>query len=183
MSQQNKGINIGVVILVIVIFLLISSSFNPFFLAPFGLVSRFFQSAKNLVSNGFCMMWGSGWGGSFRFFSSLLFFVIWIAILAWVYRDAEKRRMNGILWTLLVFIGNIIGLIIYLLVRNGGETHDEEKTESVETSRCPKCDKPISQDYAFCPHCTAPLKGVCPKCSHDVEPEWAACPHCGHKLI
>jgi ABC-type tungstate transport system substrate-binding protein len=43
-------------------------------------------------------------------------FVINIAILVWVYRDAQARGTNGAIWALLVFFTGIIGLIVYLLL-------------------------------------------------------------------
>ena len=45
-------------------------------------------------------------------------FVVSILIAIWVYRDAERRGMNGVLWLIVVLIANIIGLIIYLVVRS-----------------------------------------------------------------
>ena len=47
----------------------------------------------------------------------LVWFIVWILIGIWVYKDAEKRGKSGILWLLLVIILGIIGLIIWLVVR------------------------------------------------------------------
>jgi FtsH-binding integral membrane protein len=57
------------------------------------------------------------------FFAGLLclipvvWFIIGILLCIWVYRDAESRGMNGVLWLIVVLIAGIIGLIIYLVVR------------------------------------------------------------------
>lgn len=49
----------------------------------------------------------------------LVFFVIYIASLVWVYRDAERRGKSGILVALLIaFISWPIGLIVWLIVRD-----------------------------------------------------------------
>ena len=49
---------------------------------------------------------------------SLLFFLIWVALAYWVYKDANKRNMdNAILWAAITFLLGLIGLVIYLLVR------------------------------------------------------------------
>ena len=49
----------------------------------------------------------------------LVFFVIYIASLVWVYRDAERRGKSGILIALLVaFISWPIGLLVWLIVRD-----------------------------------------------------------------
>jgi len=47
----------------------------------------------------------------------LLWFIIGILLCVWVYRDAQKRGMSGILWLIIVLIGGLLGLIIYLIVR------------------------------------------------------------------
>src|SRR3989442_10787072 len=44
--------------------------------------------------------------------------VLSILIAIWVYRDAESRGMNGVLWLIVVLIAGLIGLIIYLVVRS-----------------------------------------------------------------
>lgn len=46
-----------------------------------------------------------------------LFFLIWIFVLVWVYKDAKRRGKSGIAWVLVVLILGILGLIIWLLVR------------------------------------------------------------------
>ncbi len=47
----------------------------------------------------------------------VLWFVIWILIAVWVYRDAESRGMGGALWLIIVILLGLIGIIIYLIVR------------------------------------------------------------------
>jgi heme/copper-type cytochrome/quinol oxidase subunit 2 len=78
----------------------------------------------------------------------LLWFIVWIIIAIWVYKDAESRGMNGALWLIVVIILGIIGLIIYLLVRAG------EKGKKEEIKRiCPQCGRVIKEDVKFCPYC------------------------------
>ena len=43
--------------------------------------------------------------------------IIGIVLAIWVYKDAESRGMNGALWLIIVILTGIIGLIIYLVVR------------------------------------------------------------------
>lgn len=47
----------------------------------------------------------------------IVWFIIAILLAIWVYRDAESRGMNGVMWLIILFIAGIIGLIIYLIVR------------------------------------------------------------------
>ena len=112
-------------------------------------------------------------------FPLLLLLIIWLILVFWVYRDAERRGMNGVLWALLVLIGNFIGLIIYLIVR----TEEFSRQLGAElTQNCPACGKVVPQKYAFCPHCGTKLKAVCPSCDKPVSSDWKVCPHCGQKL-
>jgi len=87
--------------------------------------------------------------------------------------------MNGVLWALLVFIGNLVGLLIYLIVRS-----DSTRTSRAEPppQSCPKCQKTVSPGFAFCPHCGAAMQNVCPACGKKVEESWKACPYCGEIL-
>ena len=48
----------------------------------------------------------------------LAFFVFYIVIATWVYKDAESRGMSGALWVVLVIFLGVVGLIIYLIIRN-----------------------------------------------------------------
>jgi ABC-type transport system involved in multi-copper enzyme maturation permease subunit len=109
----------------------------------------------------------------------LTLFFIWIVVIVWVYRDAENRGMSGVLWALLVFVGNIIALLIYLIVRN----ESTMKPLLAEAQQpCPKCAKEVSKTFEFCPHCGARIKAVCPSCEKTVASDWKVCAYCGHKL-
>jgi Na+/H+-dicarboxylate symporter len=47
----------------------------------------------------------------------LIWFIVWILVGIWVYRDAEARGMSGVLWLLIVILLGLLGIIIYLVVR------------------------------------------------------------------
>jgi len=47
----------------------------------------------------------------------LVWFIIFILIAIWVYRDAEKRGKSGVLWLIVVILLGLIGIIIWLIVR------------------------------------------------------------------
>jgi hypothetical protein len=107
--------------------------------------------------------------------------ILWGAVLIWVYRDAEKRGMSGILWLLLVLIGNVIGLLIYAIVRS--ETPVKQRAGgaggSAGPEKCPGCGNPVSPGHSFCPYCGKNLKPTCPACGKTVDQSWKACPACG----
>jgi len=110
----------------------------------------------------------------------LAFLAIWIAIIVWVYGDAEKRGMSGVLWALVVFIGHLVGLLIYLIVRSDHPIRVPSSRD--QTSACSKCGKPVGKEFKFCPHCGERMQPVCPKCTKPTEKSWQVCPHCGEKL-
>lgn len=47
----------------------------------------------------------------------LLWLIVSIFLCIWVYRDAKARGEEAVLWLIVVLIANIIGLIIWLIVR------------------------------------------------------------------
>ncbi len=80
-------------------------------------------------------------GGVLGFFIAL--FVINIAILVWVARDAKARGMDApILWMLLVFFFSLVGLLIYFFARTKGTLVP-----------CPNCKNKRLSTSLVCPHC------------------------------
>jgi RNA polymerase subunit RPABC4/transcription elongation factor Spt4 len=117
----------------------------------------------------------------FGFAPFLIFLsVLWLVVIVWIYRDAEERGMNGILWALLVFVGNIVGLLIYLIVRS---ENLPARTPTIITTPCPNCKKAVQTSYDFCPSCGTRMKEVCPSCQKQISKDWQLCPYCGQKLV
>jgi hypothetical protein len=85
---------------------------------------------------------GCGCCGTFIFIPVILL-ALSIALLVWVARDAKSRGMDSaILWMLLVFFLNLLGLVIYLLARPQGNL-----------IACPNCGNQRLQASVKCPHC------------------------------
>jgi DNA-directed RNA polymerase subunit RPC12/RpoP len=116
-----------------------------------------------------------------RFVPLTLMFVLWAAVALWVYRDAERRNHNGLLWGLFVFIGNIIGLIVYLILRSSAPETSTSLAPAA-TAKCPNCAGPIQSAYVACPHCGVRLSKNCSQCGKRAELDWKVCPHCGHAM-
>ncbi len=175
----SSGKAIGLILLVALI-VLCAFYMTPLILAPLGIVPGIFHAlrlpglSRDFIFGPFNLFRLT----AFSFFS-LALFVLWVVVIVWVYRDAERRGMNGVLWALLVFIGNLIGLLIYLIVRSDYSIA-AGTAQKMET--CPSCQKTSEASYAFCPHCGTRLQAVCPACEKRVEKEWSVCPHCGEKL-
>jgi Phospholipase_D-nuclease N-terminal len=84
----------------------------------------------------------TGCGGTLIFIV-VAFFVLSVALLVWVARDAKARGMDSsVLWMLLVFFTGLIGLVIYLLSRPQGNLVP-----------CPNCGNKRLQASVKCPHC------------------------------
>jgi hypothetical protein len=163
---NSTGKIIGLIALVALI-MLIGIRITPFILvAPFRVVTNLVHHTTPL--------------GVFEI-GFILLLVLWIWAIIWVYRDAEKRGMNGTLWALLVLVGSIIGLIIYLIIRNEEGILSSGKKDEPKKP-CPGCQEPISPGYIFCPHCGKRLQAICPGCEKPVDEKWKVCPHCGKKL-
>ncbi len=79
---------------------------------------------------------------------SLFLIILPLSIGIYVYRDAERRGMNALLWTLIViFAPSFIGLIIYVLIRENQTGYE-----------CAECHAPVKGDQDFCPSCGASLQ-------------------------
>ena len=95
-----------------------------------------------------------------------------VMIGVYVYRDAKRRGMNAMAWTLIAVVAPaLIGFIIYLLVRG-----------NYSDLQCPQCAEPVTEQYTVCPHCGAKLRPACPNCSFPVEVDWKVCPKCATPL-
>ncbi|MDE6590245.1 MAG: zinc ribbon domain-containing protein [Oscillospiraceae bacterium] len=109
---------------------------------------------------------------SFVLIVSMVFLMLSAFIGVYVCRDAKRRGMNVVLWTLIVVIAPALGgFIIYLLVRGG---HPDLE--------CPQCGTQVTEQYVVCPQCGARLRYVCPNCAAPVERDWKVCPRCAAPL-
>lgn len=72
----------------------------------------------------------------------LLVLVLNIALLFWVYKDAEKRGASAGAWLIVVFLFGLLGLLLYLIARPKGKL-----------VACPECGKMKPITDAICPHC------------------------------
>lgn len=98
---------------------------------------------------------------------------ILVATAVFVYKDAPKHGMDPWMWmTIAVFVPNLIGLIIYLIVRKNN-TYEKQ---------CINCQKPVNSEFKLCPYCGSEFNTRCPECGREVSKEWVVCPHCSKNL-
>ncbi len=178
--NASAGKTLGIIAIVLLV-LILAGSVRHFFFAPIGFARGWFNGfhVRHIDSGDY---WAWPWIG-FAVFVGLAMLAIWIAILIWVYRDAEKRGMNGAIWVLVAIFLHLIGLLIYFIVRSDHPVKSGPAAPAPAAANgCPKCGKPIDRDHAYCPACGEALKKVCPKCGREAQPGWKACPHCGQKI-
>ncbi|HEV3483036.1 MAG TPA: zinc ribbon domain-containing protein [Candidatus Acidoferrales bacterium] len=95
----------------------------------------------------------------------------YVLLIVYICRDAKRRGMRYVMWTLLaIFIPDAIGIILYFILRG-----------PLPVS-CPSCARSVKASFAFCPFCSASLQPTCPQCGFAVDRAWLHCPKCGTKL-
>lgn len=101
-----------------------------------------------------------------------VFLVLPIGIGVYVYRDAKRRGMNAILWTVIAVVApSLIGFIIYLFVRGN---HSD--------MTCARCGERVTEEFVVCPKCGAKLRPACENCGFPQEADWMVCPRCAAPL-
>lgn len=126
------------------------------------------------------------------FLYSLVLF--WLVVVYWVWLDSGERTSNRntrILYVLLVVILNVIGWIIYLIIRPS-QTIEEIywsdlerrylKYETAELGDCSKCGTQLYPGYTFCPTCRYQLKRKCTQCDVYIDRKNKHCPYCGKEM-
>jgi len=95
----------------------------------------------------------------------------YVLLIGYVNRDAGRRSMSRLLWTLIaIFVPNGLGIVLYFVLRKP------------RTAHCPQCDAEVEPGFSFCPRCRNRLQPVCPQCQRSVNPGNRFCPYCGGAL-
>ena len=123
-------------------------------------------------------------------FVAVIIASFWLAIVMWAYRDMRSRSRDPLaqmLVAILVFLLNVPGVFIYILLRPR-ETLSEAYERSLEEEAllqeieerpsCPGCGQRVQHDWQACPHCHHRLKKACVDCDYLLELPWNICPHC-----
>ncbi len=77
--------------------------------------------------------------------------ILWIVIAIWMYKDAQKRDENAVLWLIIGLFLGIIGLIIWFVVRP--DMTEVERKRQGPTKTCLSCGQQIGVQYSVCPYC------------------------------
>lgn len=115
---------------------------------------------------------------------------LWIGMALWTWRDIRARThdtLAQIAATLLVVALNIVGLVVYLMLRPRetlAEAYERSLEEEAllqtieEKPACPGCGRPSNALWQVCPYCHTRLKKPCGQCGQMLELAWNICPYC-----
>ncbi|MCY4246289.1 MAG: zinc ribbon domain-containing protein [Chloroflexi bacterium] len=128
-------------------------------------------------------------------FAAVVAAAFWLAIVIWASRDMRMRSRDPVAPVLvgsLVFLLNLPGLLIYVLLRPR-ETLSEVYERSLEEEAllqeieerpsCPGCGQRVQPGWQVCPHCHHRLKKACVDCGYLLELPWNICPRCATSQI
>ena len=103
----------------------------------------------------------------------LIYILMMLVVAIFVYKDAKKRRMNGVaIWTLIAFfVPFFIGAIIYFACR-----------APLVEFQCSNCGAPVEKNENVCQKCGSQLMVNCPQCKFPIKKGWKNCPQCGVEL-
>jgi RNA polymerase subunit RPABC4/transcription elongation factor Spt4 len=94
-----------------------------------------------------------------------------LLFIGYINRDAKRRGMSPVLWTIVaVLIPNALGIILYFVLRQPLR------------SACPQCGYAVQTGFNFCPRCNYKLSPSCPQCQRVVGVNDVYCPYCGTSL-
>lgn len=106
----------------------------------------------------------------------LAYAAILVGPACWVLYDARKRGVQRpFVWALFALIGNVIGAIVYVIVRD----------EQPKQRSCGACGRRVQSDHAACPWCgtvQTSSKRTCGHCHGDLEIDWRFCPYCRNEV-
>jgi RNA polymerase subunit RPABC4/transcription elongation factor Spt4 len=95
----------------------------------------------------------------------------YILLIGYINRDAGRRGMSRLAWTLLaIFIPHGLGIVLYFVLRKP------------RTLNCSQCGALVEPGFGFCPRCRCRLNAICPRCQRGVNVADKFCPYCGGDL-
>jgi RNA polymerase subunit RPABC4/transcription elongation factor Spt4 len=96
---------------------------------------------------------------------------VYLLLIGYVNRDARRRGMSPLLWTLVaVLVPNLLGILLYFVLRQP------------PVRSCPECGSAVRTEFNFCPRCSYKLAPSCPQCQRVVGVNDDYCPYCGGPL-
>lgn len=91
----------------------------------------------------------------------------WLLVAGWLYQQAVRSNMNGVLWLLLGLVGNLAAVVLFFLYRH------------LLFVNCDDCGGWSPKHAGYCRHCGAALGRHCPVCGEAMGRNDHYCSHCG----
>jgi RNA polymerase subunit RPABC4/transcription elongation factor Spt4 len=111
------------------------------------------------------------WGRALMGLGAGLAGACYLLFIGYINRDAKRRGMSPVLWTIVaVFIPNALGIILYFILRQPLR------------GACPQCGYSVQTGFNFCPRCNYKLSPSCQQCQRVVGVGDIYCPYCGTSL-
>ncbi len=116
--------------------------------------------------------------------------LVWVASVLWVYRDIRSRTrdfVSQLTATALALVLPILGLPLYLVLRPRRTLQDSYErqleqeamlSELHALSACPRCRRPVHDDFMVCAYCRTRLREPCGACGRLLLYAWRNCPYC-----
>ncbi len=119
-------------------------------------------------------LWG-GWCAGAMCLIWIVPTIIWIVIAIWMYKDAQKRDENAVLWLIVGLVAGIIGLIIWFVVRpdmaeveqkrrekqmGGYQQQHQQPPQQYGGQQQPPQQPPQQQQGRACPDCNGNMRYV-----------------------
>jgi RNA polymerase subunit RPABC4/transcription elongation factor Spt4 len=96
----------------------------------------------------------------------------YVLLIGYINRDAGRRRMSRVSWTLLaIFIPNALGIVLYFILRKP------------RMANCSQCGAVVEHGSSFCPQCRYRLAPSCRQCQRSVNASDKFCPFCGTDIV
>ena len=91
----------------------------------------------------------------------------WLLVAVWLYQQAVRSDMNGVLWLLLGLVGNLAAAALFFASRH------------FLYAACDNCGGWSPKDAGYCRHCGAAMGSSCPVCGEPLRRNDCYCSHCG----
>ena len=127
---------------------------------------------------------------SFRFWTALIIFLLWLAILIWTIKDASARsssfRFRLLSAFLIIWFTPVIWLLLYIAIRPQWRKWDKTPWRDTlyQTKQvCENCGEFNHIDNLYCTKCGEALHSTCHECQNKFSNSYSYCPNCGAPRI
>jgi Double zinc ribbon len=159
------------------------------------LLAQTTSSSDNGVFSGVSNFFDSAWFVAALRILALFGIALWLALVAWTFKDARRRIEDPVIVAVCVLAATIFGpvaVLIYLILRPP-EYLDDVRERELEIRamerrlgaerHCPFCRNPAEPSFLSCPHCGTKLKEACRRCKAPLDPSWRLCPYCETEVV